>query len=123
MNTIPLGEDILLARHGANIVKLRQDRRNRQTVAVLRNGGTDTASNQLEAVVLSPAASIGRGVQAYLNDETAIDRSELRSLAKLALGFTAVTGAIFGGLLWVSYRVGGEELLTDLTTAYGPYMM
>lgn len=121
MSTIPLGEDILLARHGADIVKLRQDRRNRQTIALLKSGGTDTASNHIDTQVLSPAASMGRGVQAYLNDEASVSRTEIRSLAKLSLGFSAVTGLVFGGLLLIAYRVGGSELIENLSAAYSQY--
>ena len=121
MSTIPLGEDILLARHGANIVKLRQDRRNRRTVAILKDGATDTASNRIDSLVTTPAASLGRGVQTYLNDEAAVSRQEVRSLAKLSLGFSAITGAVFGALLLIAYRVGGSEMLEHLSTAYAHY--
>lgn len=123
MSTIPLGEDILLARHGANIVKLRQDRKNRQTVAYLRDGATDTAANVLAVPVLTPAASFSRGVQTYLNDEAAVTRKEVRSLAKLSLGFSAVAGALFGGLLLIAYKVGGNEMLDHISTAYSYYPM
>ncbi|WP_431710285.1 hypothetical protein [Glutamicibacter uratoxydans] len=123
MSSIPLGEDILLARHGANIVKLRQDRRNRQTVALLKDGATDTASNELEVAVLSPAASMSRGVRSYLNDDAPVKRSEVRSLAKISLGFSAITGVVFGALLLITYRIGGNELLENMSTAYSQYPM
>lgn len=123
MSSIPLGEDILLARHGANIVKLRQDRRNRQTVALLKDGATDTASNELGVAVLSPAASMSRGVRSYLNDEAPVKRSEVRSLAKISLGFSAITGVVFGALLLITYRIGGNELLENMSTAYSQYPM
>ncbi|GAA0195330.1 hypothetical protein ACF046_06415 [Glutamicibacter creatinolyticus] len=123
MSTIPLGEDILLARHGSNIVKLRQDRKNRQTVAYLRDGATDTAANVLGVPALTPAATFGQSVQTYLNDEAAVSRKEVRSLAKLSLGFSAFTGAVFGGLLLLAYKVGGSELLDNLSAAYSYYPM
>lgn len=123
MSSIPLGEDILLARHGANIVKLRQDRRNRQTVALLKDGATDTASNELGVAVLSPAASMSRGVRSYLNDEAPVKRSEVRSLGKISLGFSAITGVVFGALLLITYRIGGNELLENMSTAYSQYPM
>lgn len=123
MSSIPLGEDILLARHGANIVKLRQDRRNRQTVALLKDGATDTASNELGVAVLSPAASMSRGVRSYLNDDAPVKRSEVRSLAKISLGFSAITGVVFGALLLITYRIGGNELLENMSTAYSQYPM
>ena len=102
MSTIPLGEDILLARHGANIVKLRQDRKTRQTVAYLRDGATDTAANVLAVPVLTPAASFIRGVQASHKDEAAAARRELRALANLSLAFVAEAGAFSEELLLVA---------------------
>ncbi|WP_413454985.1 hypothetical protein ACLQ8T_13915 [Glutamicibacter sp. FR1] len=117
MASIPLGEDILLARHGANIVKLRQDRKNRMTVAYLRSGAIDTASNLLTAPVpaLTPAASITEGAARYLNDEAEISRGEVRSLVKISLGFSALMGVVFGGLVLALYKVGGNEALQSLS--------
>jgi len=116
MATIPLGEDILLARHGANIVKLRQDRKTRSTVAVLRDGKMDTASNLLTSSTpsLSPAASFSRGAVRYLNDEAEVSRGEVRSLIKISLGFSAVMGIVFGGLVLALYKVGGNEAIQSL---------
>ncbi|UUX58396.1 hypothetical protein [Glutamicibacter halophytocola] len=116
MATIPLGEDILLARHGANIVKLRQDRKNRETIAFLRDGQTDSASNLLavSAGVLTPAASFSHGAAKYLNDEAEVSRGEVRSLIKISLGFSAVMGIVFGGLVLALYKVGGNEALQSL---------
>ncbi|UYQ76973.1 hypothetical protein OF385_13260 [Glutamicibacter sp. JL.03c] len=116
MATIPLGEDILLARHGANIVKLRQDRRNRATIAILRDGQTDSASNllTLPARALTPAASFSQGAAKYLNDEAEVSRGEVRSLVKISLGFSAAMGIVFGGLVLALYKVGGNEALQSL---------
>lgn len=116
MATIPLGEDILLARHGANIVKLRQDRKNGATVAHLRGGGTDSASNllTLPAPALTPAANFSRGAARYLNDEAEISRGEVRGLVKISLGFSAVMGIVFGGLVLALYKVGGNEAVQSL---------
>ncbi|MGP9529301.1 hypothetical protein [Glutamicibacter sp. AOP5-A2-18] len=116
MATIPLGEDILLARHGANIVKLRQDRKTRSTVAVLRDGQMDTASNLLtfSTPSLIPAASFSRGAVRYLNDEAEVSRGEVRSLIKISLGFSAVMGIVFGGLVLALYKVGGNEAIQSL---------
>ena len=112
MSTIPLGEDILLARHGSNIKKFRQDRKHRLTIAYLRTGGIDTASNQFQAApVLTPAASFSRNAAQYLNDEAAVSRKEVRMLAKITLGYTAVATAVFGGLIGVLYRIGGVDAL------------
>lgn len=137
MGTIPLGEDILLARHGSNIVKLRQDRKHRSTVAYLRGGEIDTASNVLMATqevapVVSqaafeqaqpaagqpatPAASISAGAARYLSNESAISRDEVRSLAKISLGFSAIMGTVFGGLLLALYKVGGPEAFDSIAT-------
>lgn len=117
MATIPLGEDILLVRHGANIVKLRQDRKTRSTVAILRDGQIDRASNRLiiTTPVLSPAASFTQGAARYLNDEAEVSRGEVRSLVKISLGFSAVMGIVFGGLVLALYKVGGNEALQSLT--------
>ena len=116
MATIPLGEDILLARHGANIVKLRQDRKNRATIAILRDGQTDSASNlmTLPAPALTPAASFSRGAAKYLNDEAEVSRGEVRSLVKISLGFSAAMGIVFGGLVLALYKVGGNEAIQSL---------
>ncbi|KSU65276.1 MULTISPECIES: hypothetical protein [Micrococcaceae] len=116
MATIPLGEDILLVRHGANIVKLRQDRKNRATIAFLRDGQTDSASNvsTVAAPALTPAASISKGAAKYLNDEAEVSRGEVRSLVKISLGFSAVMGTVFGGLLLALYKVGGNEAIQSL---------
>lgn len=116
MATIPLGEDILLARHGANIVKLRQDRKNRATIAILRDGQTDAASNlmTLPARALTPAASIIQGAAKYLNDEAEVSRGEVRSLVKISLGFSAAMGIVFGGLVLALYKVGGNEAIQSL---------
>ncbi|MGP9487485.1 hypothetical protein CQ017_05570 [Arthrobacter sp. MYb224] len=116
MGAIPLGEDILLARHGASIVKFRQDRKNRATVAYLRGGATDSASNLLSARALSPAESISRGAVSYLEDESVVSRQEVRSLVKISLGFSAVMGIVFGGLLLALYKVGGNEAIASLST-------
>ncbi|MFJ2619270.1 hypothetical protein [Glutamicibacter sp. NPDC087344] len=135
MGTIPLGEDILLARHGSNIVKFRQNRKHRETVAFLRGGDIDTAPNTVNAVPVaarsisqiesaypaaqvpeSPAASISRGAARYLNNESAISRQEVRSLAKISLGFSALMGTIFGGLLLALYKVGGPEAFDSIAT-------
>ncbi|WP_313811345.1 hypothetical protein [Glutamicibacter sp.] len=115
MGTIPLGEDILLARHGANIVKLRQNRKQRTTIAYLRDGETDSASNVITLTsVTTPAANISRSAEKYLNDEAEISRAEVRSLVKISLGFSAVLGTIFGGLLLALYKIGGPEAMNSL---------
>ena len=137
MGTIPLGEDILLVRHGSNIVKFRQDRKHRSTVAYLRGGEIDIASNILMAAPAvapaisqtasaqaqpaaekpaTPAASISAGAARYLNNESAISREEVRSLAKISLGFSAIMGTVFGGLLLALYKVGGPEAFDSIAT-------
>ncbi|MGO2121640.1 hypothetical protein ACTXM3_07180 [Glutamicibacter arilaitensis] len=117
MASIPLGEDILLARHGASIVKFRQDRKNRMTVAYLRGGAIDSASNLIAAPVpaLTPAASFSQGAVRYLNDEAEVSRGEVRSLVKISLGFSAVMGIVFGGLVLALYKIGGNEAIQSLT--------
>ncbi|MGP4995276.1 hypothetical protein [Glutamicibacter ardleyensis] len=121
MGAIPLGEDILLARHGESIIKFRQDRKNRATVAYLRGGEMDSASNILSANVLStsvrtPVQTISQGTMTCLNNESSVSRQEVRSLVKVSLGFSAVMGVVFGGLLLALYKVGGNEAITSLSS-------
>ncbi|GAB3620167.1 hypothetical protein GCM10027417_14280 [Glutamicibacter endophyticus] len=117
MSTIPLGEDILLARHGANIIKFRQDRKNGRTVAYLRNGQTDTAANLVARVgALTPADSMRGAAERFLNDEATVSRREARTLAKISLGYSIVAGVVFGGLLLALYHVGGADSLQYLTS-------
>lgn len=115
MGTIPLGEDILLARHGSNIVKLRQDRKQQTTIAYLRDGATDSASNLITlTAVTTPAQNISEGAAKYLNDEAAISRSEVRTLGKISLGYSAVVGTVFGGLMLLLYKVSGSGAFENL---------
>ena len=87
------------------------------TVAYLRSGATDTASNLLTTPVpaLTPAASFTEGAVRYLNDEAEISRGEVRSLVKISLGFSALMGVVFGGLVLALYKVGGNEALQSLS--------
>lgn len=119
MGAIPLGEDILLARHGSNIMKFRQDRKNRATVAYLRSGDMDSASNVVATRVMTPAESFSRGAVDYFNDEATVSRQEVRSLVKISLGFTAGIAAIFGGLMFALYKFGGDQAITSLANMGG----
>jgi len=38
----------------------------------------------------------------------------VRSLIKISLGFSAVMGIVFGGLVLALYKVGGNEALQSL---------
>lgn len=120
MGAIPLGEDILLARHGQNVVEFRQDRKNSATIAFLRGGQTDSASNKLSTGILvstvrTPAEAMSQGAVSYLKNEAAVSRQEVRSLAKISLGFSALIGTVFGGLLLALYKIGGSDAIASLS--------
>lgn len=117
MGTIPLGEDILLARHGSNIVKLRQDRKQQTTIAYLRDGATDSASNLITlTAVTTPAQNIVEGAAKYLNDEAEISRSEMRTLGKISLGYSAAAGVVFGGLMLLLYKMSDSAIFENLAS-------
>ena len=121
MGTIPLGEDILLARHGERIVKFRQDRKKRSTIAYLNNGTVDSASNEVFASALqyakTPAVALNEKARRYVNNESAVKREEVRALARISVGFSALVGTIFGGLLLAIYKMGGTEALASLANS------
>jgi hypothetical protein len=97
-----LGEDILLARHGDRIDHFRQDADGHQTVAVLHDGGTDTAPNHLDggAVRLSPADRTRLRLAELSSDQHAGVRRDIGFLAKLSLAWLAVSVVFFGLMMW-----------------------
>jgi hypothetical protein len=97
-----LGEDILLARHGDRIDHFRQDAEGHRTVAVLHDGGTDTAPNHLDggAVRLSPADRTRLRLAELSSAKHAQTRREIGFLAKLSLAWLAVSIVVFGLMMW-----------------------
>jgi hypothetical protein len=97
-----LGEDILLARHGDRIDHFHQDAEGHRTVAVLHDGGTDTAPNHLDGgtVRLSPADRTRLQLAELSSDKHAQTRREIGFLAKLSLAWLAVSVVVFGVLMW-----------------------
>lgn len=122
-NAMPLGEDILLARHGSNIVEMTQDRRNNLTRARLADGRIDTASNFLvglnamSAVAQTPASRLDKVAENYSADKLPVSRKEMRFMAKLAGAWAATSLVIVGGLSWVIFTYGDAESLVQVMGA------
>lgn len=97
-----LGEDILLARHGDRIDHFRQDTDGDLTVAVLDDGGTDTAPNRLHggAVHLSPADRTRLRLAELSSDRHAATRREFRLLARISLAWLVLSVAAFALMMW-----------------------
>ncbi|WP_189349471.1 hypothetical protein [Zhihengliuella salsuginis] len=120
----PLGEDILLARHGDAVVRLKQNRTLGITVAVLTGGGIDTAPNRLDAVVPAPAPPAARAATLmgdYRAGRTGVDRNEVRLLAKFAAAWTAVTVAVCSATAWFAFETMDPEVLQSMMMAGGAY--
>ncbi|MDI3329338.1 MAG: hypothetical protein QJR09_01215 [Micrococcus sp.] len=98
----PLGEDILLARHGDHIDHFRQDPDGSRTVAVLHDGGTDTAPNHFDggAVHLSPVDRTRLRLAELSSGTHAQTRREIGFLTKLSLAWLLVSVAVFGLMMW-----------------------
>lgn len=122
-NAMPLGEDILLARHGSNIVQMTQDRRNNLTRARLADGRIDTASNFLvnlnamSAVAQTPASRFGKVAEDYSADQLPVSRKEIRFMAKLAGAWAATSLVFVGGLSWVIFKYGDADSLIQVMGA------
>ena len=120
---MPLGEDILLARHGSNIVQMTQDRRNNLTRARLADGRIDTASNFLvnlnamSAVAQTPASRFGKVAEDYSADQLPVSRKEIRFMAKLAGAWAATSLVFVGGLSWVIFKYGDADSLIQVMGA------
>ncbi|WP_102159600.1 hypothetical protein [Zhihengliuella halotolerans] len=120
----PLGEDILLARHGDAVTRFRQDRRLGVTVAVLRGGGRDSAPNRLDAVVpsaLPPAERAAAAVGDFRAGRTGEQRAEARYLAKIAVLWTVLTIAACSAMAWWAASNVDPEVLRSVMLPGGGY--
>ncbi|WP_188805370.1 hypothetical protein [Citricoccus zhacaiensis] len=118
-----MGEDILLARHGDHIIRLRQDARAGQTVATLRDGSSDAAPNHLDggASHLSPADRTGRQLVALASDHHAESRRELRFLARLSVAWLLISAVALGAMVWFAATFMDPQDLQALMTGYLGY--
>lgn len=121
--TMHLGQDILLVRHGNDIVQLRQDRKHDITIARLRGGRTDWAPNTLAGVTPSmpesPALRMGRLADDFKADKLPMRRDEVRFLAKLGAVWGGVALALSGGILWLTYQSANPDLMQSMLGATG----
>lgn len=120
----PLGEDILLARHGDAVKRFRQDRRLGVTVAVLRGGGRDSAPNRLDAVVpsaLPPAERAAAVMGDFRAGLSNAQRAEARYLAKVAALWTMLTVAACTAMAWWAASNVDPEVLRSVMLAGGGY--
>ncbi|MDO5745272.1 MAG: hypothetical protein Q4P23_12470, partial [Micrococcaceae bacterium] len=112
--------DILLARHGSNIVEMTQDRRNNLTRVRLADGSMDTASNFLVSLsamasaAQTPASRISKAADSYSADQLPVSRKEIRFMAKLAGIWAATSLAFVGGLSWAIFTYGDADSLVQV---------
>lgn len=115
---MPLGEDILLARHGSSIVEMTQDRKNNLTRARLVDGSVDTASNFLISLnamaALTPAERFSKAAGDYSADRLPVSRKEIRFMAKLTAAWALASAAFIGGMGWVIVKFGDPELMMQV---------
>lgn len=116
LRTMPLGEDILLARHGDRIVEMTQDRKKQLTVARLVDGSTDSASNYLvnikELLALSPAERMSKLAGDYSADRLQISRKDIKFMMRISALWTAASAVFIGGMTWAIYTYGDAETLS-----------
>ncbi|RAX48729.1 hypothetical protein DQ353_13435 [Arthrobacter sp. AQ5-05] len=116
--TMPLGEDILLARHGSSIVEMTQDRKNNLTRARLVDGSTDTASNFLVSLnamaATTPAERFTKVAGDYSADRLPVSRQEIRFMAKVTGIWAVASTAFIGALGWVIFNYGDHESLVGM---------
>lgn len=116
--TMPLGEDILLARHGDRIVEMTQDRKNNVTRVLLSDGTSDTASNFLVSLnalaAVTPVERFGKMAGDYSADRLPVSRGEIRLMVRLSAAWAVVSTAVVGGLSWAIYSYGDAEMLAQI---------
>jgi hypothetical protein len=108
-----LGEDILLARHGANIARMRLDRRADRMVATLRDGSVDCASNSILAAGPSPLARLGAQLEAVRTDTASVSRDEIRTLVKFSLVWLLISAVLTVGVIWALTASGNPEMVNQ----------
>ena len=115
-----LGEDILLARHGDRILRLRQDHRAGQTVATLRDGTSDTAPNRINGGTLA----LRPGERARLHWTTLTQDGdpeairEVRLLGRLSVIWIAASVLLCALMAWGMATFMDPSAVEDLTSAY-----
>ena len=116
LRKMPLGEDILLARHGDRIVEMTQDRKNQLTIARLVDGSTDTASNYLvnikEMMALTPVERMNKLAGDYSSDRLQVSRKDIKFMMRISALWTAASAVVIGGMTWAIYKYGDAESLT-----------
>ncbi|MGM7666486.1 hypothetical protein [Microbacterium sp. A93] len=115
-----LGEDILLARHGHQILRLRQDHRTGQTVATLRDGTTDAAPNRIEGGVLAPrpGESARLAWDSLTHGGNPESVRELRFLGRLSAIWIAVSLLLGALMVWGMATVMDPAAAEQLMSAY-----
>ncbi|MEA5453947.1 hypothetical protein SPF06_04350 [Sinomonas sp. JGH33] len=116
---IPLGEDILLARHGDRIHRFAHDRRNRRTVAVLVDGTTDHAPNAI-APAITPAERLSLQLHDFRNDLAPVTKQDLRVLG-WATAAWAVASAVFIAFVVAVGMASGPEIFSQASALYSAY--
>lgn len=118
---MPLGEDILLARHGDRILEMTQDRKNNLTLVRLADGSTDSASNYLvdvrAMVALSPAERFGKVAGDYSAGGLPVSRSDVKMLARLSAVWLAASTVLIGGVAWAVYTYGDPATVMSIMGA------
>lgn len=120
VSTGSLGEDILLARHGDRILRLRQDHRTGQTVATLRDGTTDAAPNRIDGGILAPRP----GERARLSWATLTEgggsetASELRFLGRLTAIWIAASVLLCALMAWGMATFMDPATAEELASTY-----
>ncbi|WP_422934307.1 hypothetical protein [Sinomonas sp. P47F7] len=110
-----LGEDILLARHGAHIHHLVHDRRNRRMVAVLHDGTVDFASNALLAAAPTPLERLSQQLQDVRNDVAPISKADLKILGWFTAGWAVVSAIFIVGTIALSAATGTQAFAQAAT--------
>ena len=118
-----MGEDILLARHGDQILRLSQDARTGQTIATLRDGSSDAAPNHLDggASHLSPMDRTGRQLAVFASDHHAESRRELRFLARLSVAWLLISALVLGAMVWIAATFMDPQSIEALMSGYLGY--
>lgn len=115
-----LGEDILLARHGARIDRLTHDRRNNRMVAVLCDGTVDYASNARLATAPTPLERLSQQIQDVREDKAAVSKADLKVLGWFTAGWAVVSALFIVGIIALS-TVTGTQSFAQAATLFPTY--